>query len=58
MKLLTIIIFCLLFLSCDAGLAPPPPVELGFSGMVYFTPGSWPKEIGRASCRERVSVLV
>jgi hypothetical protein len=44
MKLLTIIIFCLLFLSCDAGLAPPPPAELGFSGTVYFTPDSWPKD--------------
>jgi hypothetical protein len=44
MKLFTIIILCLLFLSCDAGLAPPPPVELGFSGTVYFTPGSWPKD--------------
>ena len=44
MKHFIIIIFCLLSLSCDAGLAPPPPVELGFSGTVYFSPGSWPKD--------------
>ena len=42
MKLLVLIILCLLLASCDAGLAPPPPIELGFSGTVYFTPGSWP----------------
>ena len=28
--------------ACDSGLAPPPPIELGFSGTVYFAPGSWP----------------
>jgi hypothetical protein len=33
-----------LLVSCDGGLAPPPPVELGFSGTVYFTPGSWPTD--------------
>ena len=44
MKYLTVIIFCLLLASCDAGLAPPPPVELGFSGTVHFTPGSWPTD--------------
>jgi hypothetical protein len=32
----------LLLVACDGGLAPPPPVELGFSGTVHFTPGSWP----------------
>ena len=42
MRILPPIILCLLLLSCDGGLAPPPPVELGFSGTVYFTPGSWP----------------
>jgi len=30
--------------ACDNGLAPPAPVEPGFSGTVYFTPGSWPKD--------------
>jgi hypothetical protein len=37
-------ILCLLLAACDGGLAPPPPVELGFSGTVYFTPGSWPTD--------------
>ena len=42
MKSIVLIIICILLTSCDGGLAPPPPVELGFSGTVYFTPGSWP----------------
>jgi hypothetical protein len=42
MKYLILTILCLLFAACDAGLAPPPPLELGFSGTVHFTPGSWP----------------
>ncbi len=42
MRFLVLIILCLLLIACDGGLAPPPPVELGFSGTVYFTPGSWP----------------
>jgi len=29
-------------LSCDHGLAPPPPVEPGFGGTVYFEKGTWP----------------
>jgi len=33
-----------LLVACDGGLAPPPPVELGFSGTVHFTPGSWPTD--------------
>jgi hypothetical protein len=39
------ILFCLLFSACDGGLAPPPPapIEFGFSGTVYFAPGSWPR---------------
>jgi hypothetical protein len=44
MKHLVLIILCLLLAACDAGLAPPPPIELGFSGTVYFTPGSWPTD--------------
>lgn len=42
MKYLILIILCLLITSCDGGLAPPTPMELGFSGTVYFAPGSWP----------------
>jgi hypothetical protein len=42
MRFLPPIILCLLLISCDGGLAPPPPVELGFSGTVYFASGSWP----------------
>jgi hypothetical protein len=42
MKHFVLIILCLLLAACDGGLAPPPPLELGFSGTVYFTPGSWP----------------
>jgi hypothetical protein len=42
MKFFFLILLCVLLLSCDGGLAPLPPVELGFSGTVYFTPGSWP----------------
>jgi hypothetical protein len=42
MKHLVLIILCLLLAACDGGLAPPPPMELGFSGTVYFTPGAWP----------------
>jgi hypothetical protein len=42
MRLLVLIILCLVLAACDGGLAPPPPAEPGFSGTVYFTPGSWP----------------
>jgi hypothetical protein len=42
MRYLFLTILCLLLAACDGGLAPPPPIELGFSGTVYFTPGSWP----------------
>ena len=42
MKFAFVILVCLLLASCDAGLAPPPPAEIGFSGTVYFTSGSWP----------------
>jgi hypothetical protein len=42
MKHIALPILCLILAACDDGLAPPPPVELGFSGTVYFTPGSWP----------------
>ena len=42
MKFLILIILCLLLASCDGGLAPPPPIEPGFSGTIYFKSGSWP----------------
>ena len=42
MRFIVLFIVCLSFVSCDGGLAPPPPIELGFSGTVYFTPGAWP----------------
>jgi hypothetical protein len=42
MRFLLLIILCLCIASCDGGLAPPPPVELGFSGTVHVAPGSWP----------------
>jgi hypothetical protein len=44
MRFLVLMILCLLLTACDGGLAPPPPIELGFSGTVYFTPGSWPTD--------------
>ncbi len=49
MKPLVFIILCMVLVSCDAGLAPPPPIELGFSGTVHFTPGSWPPQDSLAS---------
>ncbi len=42
MKYIILIILCLILVACDGGLAPPPPIELGLSGTVHFTPGSWP----------------
>ncbi len=42
MKFLLPLVICLILISCDGGLAPPPPVELGFSGTVHFVPGYWP----------------
>ncbi len=42
MKFLLPFIICLFLTGCDGGLAPPPPVELGFSGTVHFAPGYWP----------------
>lgn len=42
MKLLLLLIICIFIIDCDGGLAPPPPVQLGFSGTVHFAPGYWP----------------
>ena len=44
MRFLIFIILCVVFIACDAGLAPASPAELGFSGSVYFVPGSWPAD--------------
>jgi hypothetical protein len=43
MKFLPITIICVLLMACDEGLAPPPPIELGFSGTVNFS-GTWPSD--------------
>jgi hypothetical protein len=42
MKRLFPAVFAVLLLSCDHGLAPPPPVEPGFGGTLYFEKGTWP----------------
>ena len=44
MKRLPIAAIVLLLLSCDHGLAPPPPSTFkpGFGGTVYFEKGTWP----------------
>jgi|WetSurMetagenome_2_1015567.scaffolds.fasta_scaffold373383_1 hypothetical protein len=44
MRFLVLFILCFLLAACDGGLAPPPMAEPGFSGTVYFTPDSWPKD--------------
>lgn len=42
MRIPLIVILCLVFVACDGGLAPPPP--LGFGGTVHFANGSWPTD--------------
>ncbi len=42
MKQLVFLALTILFLSCDHGLAPLPPVEPGFGGTIYFAKGTWP----------------
>ncbi len=44
MRYLVLTILCVMLAACDGGLAPPPPMEFGFSGTVHFTPGSWPTD--------------
>jgi hypothetical protein len=42
MKSALLLIITVFFLSCDHGLAPPPSVEPGFGGTLYFEKGTWP----------------
>jgi hypothetical protein len=42
MKSASFLIIAVLLLSCDHGLAPPPAVEPGFGGTIYFEKGTWP----------------
>jgi len=42
MKRILFLVLAALILSCDHGLAPPPAVEPGFGGTIYFEKGSWP----------------
>lgn len=42
MKRISLLALAALILSCDHGLAPPPAVEPGFGGTVYFEKGTWP----------------
>jgi hypothetical protein len=44
MRFLVLFILCFMLAACDGGLAPLPMAEPGFSGTVYFTPDSWPKD--------------
>lgn len=44
MKYFAVIAIIVLFYSCDHGLAPPPAVEPGFGGTVYFAKGTWPPQ--------------
>ena len=41
-KRASVLIIAVFFLSCDHGLAPPPSVEPGFGGTLYFEKGTWP----------------
>ena len=48
MRLIIPIILCALIYGCDSGLAPTSvitttPTVTGISGVIYFTPGSWPR---------------
>jgi hypothetical protein len=42
MKSLSLLIIAMFLVSCDHGLAPPPSVEPGFGGTLYFEKGTWP----------------
>ncbi len=42
MKKVIVLSSFLFFLSCDGGLQPPPLVEPGIGGTIYFAKDSWP----------------
>jgi hypothetical protein len=42
MKRLSLLILAFFLVTCDHGLAPPPSVEPGFGGTIYFEKGTWP----------------
>jgi len=42
MKHLLVLSTAFLIASCETGLTPPPEVEPGFGGTVYFEKGTWP----------------
>jgi hypothetical protein len=41
-KSVLFLILAFFLVSCDHGLAPPPSVEPGFGGTIYFEKGTWP----------------
>lgn len=42
MKKLLLAALVMSLLSCDHGLEPPPSVQPGFGGTIYFEKGTWP----------------
>ncbi|MGA3246203.1 MAG: hypothetical protein ABSE41_16420, partial [Bacteroidota bacterium] len=42
MKKLLLAAIVMSLLSCDHGLEPPPSVQPGFGGTIYFEKGTWP----------------
>lgn len=42
MKNASLLIIAVFLLSCNHGLEPPPSVEPGFGGTLYFEKGTWP----------------
>jgi hypothetical protein len=42
MKRTSLLIIAFFLFSCDHGLAPPPSVQPGFGGILYFEKGTWP----------------
>lgn len=44
MRLLVPLLCSILLYSCEPGLTPPPDVEPGFGGTVYFEKGTWPPQ--------------
>jgi hypothetical protein len=42
MKRTSLLILAVAIMSCDHGLAPPPSVQPGFGGTIFFERGTWP----------------